>query len=185
MNRSSLANVTLAALCFGLTWSGPARAFEREWHLGAGAGVADLSARGVDLGLESGAHLAYGLSDTIDLRLDGRYMRLPLRLDGTSAHPAIAEYRNFVLVDALVAYKVDILRVVPWLAIGVGYFHAFEAPLPEQALWSSDVHLVGAFGVDYALTRQLGLGATVRSGVLLGGATDFGAQGYAEYRWGF
>jgi hypothetical protein len=153
--------------------------------LGAGVGTTDLTTLGVYPGLEAGAHLTYGLSDTFDLRLDGRWARLPLRLDPTPWHPPLAEMRNYAFVDALLAYKVDVLRAVPWLAAGVGYFHAFEAPLPEQSLWSNDVHFVGALGLDYALTRQLGLGGTARYGVLLGGSGDFGAQVYAEYRWGF
>ncbi len=185
MNRSRLANVTLAAALVGLTSSGLARAFEREWHLGAGVGVADLTTQGIDPGLEAGAHLAYGLSDTFDLRLDARYAWLPLRLDPAPSHPAMAEMRAFAWTDASLTYKVDVLRAVPWLAGGVGYFHAFQEPLPEQALWSNDVHLFAAVGLDYALTRQLGLGATARYGFLLGGSGDFGAQAYAEYRWGF
>jgi hypothetical protein len=185
MNRSSVATVALAAVLVGLTSSAPARAFEREWPRGAGAGVAALTTQGGNPGLEAGAHLAYGLSDVFDLRLDGRYAWLPLRLEATYTHPPLAEMRTFAWVDASLAYKVDVLRAVPWLAGGVGYFHAFEAPLPEQSLWSNDVHLFGAVGLDYALTREVGLGGTARYGLLLGGSADFGAQAYVEYRWGF
>ncbi len=165
--------------------SAPAKAFEREWHVGAGAGISGLTAEGVGSGLEAGAHLAYGLSDTFDVRLDGRYALLPVVLPATALHLPVEESRSFAVVDASIAYKVDLLRLVPWLAVGVGYFHAFEAPLPEQSLASHDLHLVGSFGLDYAVTRQLGLGVTARSGYLLAGAGTFGAQGYAEYRWGF
>ena len=68
------------------------------------------------------------------------------------------------------------LRGVPWLAGGVGYFHAFQAPLSSQALWSNDVHLFAAVGLDYALTRQLGLGGTARYGFLLGLGPKCGAR---------
>lgn len=175
----------VAALVVAFSWAPPARAFEREWHVGAGAGLTDLTAEGIGLGPEIGAHVSYGLSDTFDLRLDGRYAHLPLELAGAAAHPPLSEGRSFAFVDAALAYKVDILRAVPWLALGAGYFAAFEDPLPEQALRSHDLHLFGAVGLDYALTRQLGLGATARYGYLLAGSGALGAQLYAEYRFGF
>ncbi len=179
----SLLPVTVA--CAVLTCALPARAFEREWHLGAGVGLTDLTADGYGYGPEGGVHATYGLSDTFDLRLSARYAHLPLVLPATETTPAVDEGRGFGFCDLSAAYKIDILRAVPWIAGGVGYFHAFQEPLPGEPLARNDLHLVASVGLDYAVTRQLGLGATFRYGYLLAGSSDLGAQAYAEYRFGF
>ena len=88
----SLLPVTVASALF--TCALPAGAFEREWHLGAGVGLTDLTAEGYAFGPEAGAHAAYGVSDTFDLRLSARYARLPLVLPATSQSPAVDEARG-------------------------------------------------------------------------------------------
>lgn len=157
----------------------PASAFEREWHLGVGVGASDFSAKGLGWGPELGLYGAYGISDVFDVRLEGRYSLHPLHL-GT-----VDDWRGFVEVEAALAYKIDVLRWVPWLAVGAGYFQALEEPLPDQSLRSSDALVSALLGLDYAVTRQFGLGVTGRSTMLFAGSFVYGAQLRAEYRWGF
>lgn len=171
-----------AALGFVLVALGAnrAEAFEREWHLGAGVGASDFSAEGVGWGPELGVHGAYGLSDTFDLRLEGRLSQHPVNID-----PALDDRFTFLRTDVALAYKIDILRWVPWLAVGAGYFHSFEEPAPSQALRRHDALVSGMFGIDYAVSRNFGLGLVGRTAFLFAGSAEYGAQLRAEYRWGF
>lgn len=171
----------LSVLAVLLLTSGSAQAFEREWHLGAGVGISDLTASGIGWGPELGVHGAYGISDSVDVRLEGRFSRHPLRLESQG----IDEQRNFFRVEAALAYKLDILRWVPWAALGVGYLHALEKPLPQQDLARANPLLSGTLGLDYAVSRNFGLGIVARGAVLLEGTVDYGGQLRAEYRWGF
>lgn len=173
----------LGLVCASALTAASASAFEREWHLGAGVGGSDLSAAGLGWGPELGVYGAYGISDLFDVRLEGRYSRHPLELEGPFGE--IDEWRGFVQVEAALAYKIDVLRWVPWLALGAGYFHALEDPLPEQSLHRSDALFSTMLGLDYAVTRHFGLGVTGRSALFLAGSVAYGAQLRAEYRWGF
>lgn len=163
--------------------AGPVHAFEREWHLGVGVGASDLSAEALGWGPEVGAYAAYGISDSFDVRLEGRFSQHPLHIERELE--TIDDSRGFVQVEAALAYKLDILRWVPWVAVGAGYFQALEEPLEEQSLRSSDALFSGLLGLDYSVTRSFGLGLTGRTALLLAGSMVYGAQLRAEYRWGF
>lgn len=171
-----LAAVPCAALTFAPT---VAHAFEREWHLGAGVGATDFSTAGVGWGPEVGVHGAYGISDSFDVRLESRMSLLPVNVG------AVDEHRGFLRTEAALAYKIDILRWVPWISVGAGYFLALEEPLPTQDLRRHDALVSGMFGLDYAVSRSFGLGVVGRSALLFAGSWEYGAQLRAEYRWGF
>src|ERR1041384_3403225 len=83
-----------------------ARAFEREWHLGGGVGFA--AAKGLTLGPAVSAYAAYGLTDTFDARLEITGRGYEFR-DDSAPHALSAM--------AGVAYKLDVLRWVPWAAV--------------------------------------------------------------------
>ncbi len=175
VRRAATAALSVACLVVAT----PAVAFEREWHLGAGAGATDLTAAGVGWGPEVGVHGAYGISDSFDVRLESRLALLPVTLRD------VDEWRGFLRTEVALAYKLDILRWVPWASVGAGYFLALEEPLPVQELRRHDGLVSGMLGLDYAVSRGFGLGVVGRSALLFAGSWEYGAQLRAEYRWGF
>jgi hypothetical protein len=173
----------LAAGIFGVglslalsVWSGSARAFEREWHLGAGAGVS--GGEGLDLSPALGAYAAYGLSDTFDARLE---------LTARGYHLGHTENPNGLSAMVGLAYKLDVLRWVPWVGAYVGYLGFFEAPRLDLPFKQHDAALGVGVGLDYGWSRQLGLGVTLRLDQALTRmeTSSFDALLRAEYRWGW
>lgn len=162
-----------AAVCCAST---PAGAFEREWHVGAGAGIAD--GKGLTMSPALSAYAAYGLSDAFDARVEvtARGYRL-----GSDQNP------HALNAMAGLAYKLDILRWVPWVAVYAGYTAFLEAPRPTLSYKPRDFALALGVGLDYAVSRNFGLGVTVRLDQALGSQSDrtIDALLRAEYRWGW
>jgi hypothetical protein len=168
-----------------LATAGSARAFERQWHLGGGAGVSGGS--GLVLSPALGLYAAYGLSDVFDARLE-----VTLR-----AHPLGARERNEVEADerdpyalsAMVGltYKLDVLTWVPWGGVYVGYQGFEEAPRAGLPFKQHDAAIGLGVGLDYGWSRSFGLGVSFRSDSALSQTTSvsFDALLRAEYRWGW
>ena len=156
--------------------SGSAAAFEREWHLGAAAGVS--SGEGLALSPAVGAYAAYGLSDTFDARMEL-----------TARGYQIGDAENPHALSAMlgVAYKLDVLRWVPWAGAYVGYVGFLEAPRLGLPFEQHDVALGVGLGLDYGVSRQLGLGVTLHFDQALSNqeTSSFDALLRAEYRWGW
>jgi hypothetical protein len=166
-------------LGFWLALCGAARqaqAFEREWHLGAGAGVAN--GNGLELSPALGAYAAYGLSDVFDVRLE---------VTARGYHFGGEQNPNAISAMAGVAYKLDVLRWVPWAGVYAGYLAFLDAPRKDLTFNQRDVALGIGLGLDYAFSRQLGVGVTLRYDDALGRAdsSSFDALLRAEYRWGW
>jgi hypothetical protein len=163
---------SLLAAAFAVTLSAAnARAFEREWHLGGGLGGA--AANGYPFGPAVNLYGAYGLSDVFDLRLE-----LAASRHGTTPDPAVLYGAKLAL-----AYKVDVIQWIPYLAVSAGYLGVTERRAPFT-LGQPTVGLLA--GLDYALTRNFGLG--------IAGSYDYAfhpgaayVNGFlrAEYRFGF
>lgn len=126
-----------------------AQAFQGQWHLGAGAGMMSYSGDSHYLMPELTLHGAYGISDTFDVRLElGE--SVPLASGGSD--------RSLGYAEGILAYKLDIIEWIPWAGLGLGAFAASGGlqgagrdPLqPAASLW---------LGLDYAFTRQWGVGA--------------------------
>jgi len=153
-----------------------AEAFEREWHLGAGAGVSN--GNGLALSPALGAYAAYGLSDVFDARVEL-----------TARGYQLGSQRNPNALSALVgvAYKLDVLRWVPWAGVYAGYLVFLDAPPAKSAFKRNDLALGLGLGLDYAFTRKLGAGVTLHFDNALGrsNASTFDALLRAEYRWGW
>jgi hypothetical protein len=173
----------LAASVFGVglsaaVWAAPttARAFERQWHVGAALGAA--SGKGLGLSPAAGAYAAYGLSDAFDARVELSARGYDL---AKSAHP------NALSAMAGVAYKLDVLRWVPWAGAYAGYLTFLDTPPVGSAFKAHDVALGLGVGLDYAFSRSLGAGATLRFDQALSrsSATSFEALLRVEYRWGW
>jgi hypothetical protein len=171
--------VTLFAVGFALaSWAscGSASAFEREWHVGAALGAS--TGQGLELSPALGAYAAYGLSDTFDARFEvtARGYHLMSDLDPNALSASVG-----------VAYKLDVLRWVPWAGAYVGYLGFLEAPRPDLAFTQHDATIGIGLGLDYAFSRQLGAGVTLRYDDALSRAetSTFDALLRAEYRWGW
>jgi len=167
----------LAAITGVLCLANDARAFERQWHLGAGGGLILLEgAVGPALNLYS----AYGLSDMFDFRLEV--------LAASAAVEDAGQTR--VLAGSLgLTYKLDIIQWIPYFGLLVGA-HGFDGPSEAQTGVDLGLSIVG--GIDYALSRSWGLGLQGAFHPLLTALSGaHTAGGYTtwllrfEHRWGW
>lgn len=155
---------------------GSASAFEREWHLGAAAGAS--TGQGLALSPALGAYAAYGLSDTFDARVE---------VTARGYHFGSDQDPNALSAAVGVAYKLDVLRWVPWAGAYVGYLGFLQAPRADLAFEQHDMTIGIGLGLDYAFSRQFGAGLTLRYDDALRRAetSTFDALLRAEYRWGW
>jgi hypothetical protein len=185
LSRGGTAAAVLAA---GLACASPARAVEREHHLGLDLGgdvllVADKSAP--DIGGAAGAHWAYGLSDAFNLMVEGGFS-----LAGTSDKPGpkIPSTRPAWLAngDVGVGYVLDVLEWVPYAGILVGA-DALGGGTLEHTKWLPDA--VIALGMDYRFTPTLAAGVALRQHMMLTDSSTYPSftQAFAriEYTFGW
>lgn len=156
--------------------SSSARAFERQWHVGAAAGAS--TGQGLELSPALGAYAAYGLSDVFDARLEVTARGYDLMSD---TEP------NALSAMVGVAYKLDVLRWVPWAGVYVGYLGFLEPPRLDSPFKQHDVAIGLGLGLDYGISRSLGLGITLHFDDALSRAetSTLDALLRAEYRWGW
>lgn len=173
----------VAALLFGVGFSAalcglaaPARAFEREWHLGAGAGVSN--GNGLTMSPAVAAYAAYGLSDVFDARVE---------LTARGYHIGSGQNPNALSAMAGVAYKLDVLRWVPWAGVYAGYLVFLEDPRKDLSFGRRDLALGLGLGLDYGFSRNWGAGVTLRfdNALTNTSASTLDALLRAEYRWGW
>jgi hypothetical protein len=171
------------SLAGALFVSGHAHAFEREWHTGGGIGITAYPhyyAVGPALGLNAG----YGISDVFDLKLEvlGSYHAYSSAPKNESAWAAPFS------VAAGLSYKLDVLQWIPYAAVLVG-FQNVSGTVPRNASFHQNDALAAlVLGLDYAMTRNFGLGASIRTDMLLTSPTDgesVTTMLRAEYHWGF
>jgi hypothetical protein len=149
----------------------PAHAFERQWHVGGGLGLATESG-GYDIGPVLGVHGAYGISDVFDVRLELQASRNDL-----AGFPVW-----FYAMRAGLAYKLDVLQWIPYAGpTAGGFFMTFANGTLLKPC-------VGALaGLDYAVSEHVGVGVfaagdyVLANPNLLVGTLLF----RAEYRFGF
>jgi len=177
--------LVLGLLCGAAACLAPrqAQAFEREWHLGGGVGVTAYPhyySSGPSFGLNAG----YCVSDVFDLKLD-----LLGSLHNYQASANSAEEHGAAYSAAFgPSYKLDILQWIPYGAVLVGYKH-LAGPIPAGAPFRRDDGLLAVvLGLDYAATRNFGLGLSLRYDFLLSTMDEgqaFTSMLRAEYHWGF
>jgi hypothetical protein len=173
-----LSALTASAL-LALTTS--AGAFERQWHIGGGAGIAMFADPDTSAGSALGVHGAYGISDVFDLKLDLL----------TSSHTIESDRMRLFAGTAGIAYKMDVVRWVPYFGIQFGYYRLGGDQRPgENAIHEPGMSI--DLGLDYAVKRHFGLGLQLRyHGFLsdpmssLGDAPLFTGLLRAEYRFGW
>ena len=180
MTGSSRVVLVGVALATSLV-SSRAGAFERQWHVGGGLGAGFFADSNTSAGPALGLHAAYGLSDMFDVEIEGL----------GALHWRGGEPLDLLGVSAGIAYKVDVLSWIPYVGVGLGYYHLRGASLPG-ALRGDELGLSVDLGLDYALMRSFALGAELRYlGFLsdpmssLGDAPYFCGLLRAEYRWGY
>ncbi|MCC6216548.1 MAG: hypothetical protein IT376_16920 [Polyangiaceae bacterium] len=177
----ALAGLLAAAL--SIAASRRAMAFEDQLHLGAGAGTAGFVAAGQQAGTAAAAYLAYGWTDAFDLRFETLFVDPP---DPSGERGARTLHR--ILLGGL-TYKVDVLEWIPYIGVLVGHY-SFGAARPPD-VGASGVGVALPAGLDWAPTRELGLGVQLGYHGSLAALPSFGAAPYfsaalrAEYRWGW
>jgi hypothetical protein len=177
--------LVLGLLCFTAACLTPrhARAFEREWHVGGGVGLTAYPSY-YGAGPSLGLHGAYGISDVFDLKLELLGSTHSYRASEDSPSERGAAYSAV----AGLSYKLDILQWIPYGAAMVGFQH-IAGPLPiSQPFRRDDAIVAFVLGLDYAATRNFGLGVSLRTNLLLSTIDEghaFTSMLRAEYHWGF
>ena len=162
-------------------WTPLASAFERQWHVGGGFGFAAFADGNTSSGPAIGVHGAYGLSDVFDLKVD---------LLG-SRHTIENDRLNLLSSTAGIAYKMDVIRWVPYFGMQVGYYR-LDGDRQPGSLPTNELGMSVDLGLDYAVKRSFALGLQLRyHGFLadplssLGDAPLFTGLVRVEYRWGW
>jgi hypothetical protein len=153
---------------------GSAAAFERQWRLGGGAGIAALDDAGIGAAVD--AHAAYGLSDLFDVNVE---------LLG-SRHFEDPE-RNVLSASAGMSYKIDVFQWVPYLVLLGGLYHYGGEGGPNGERGFEPGASIG-IGLDYLFSRKLAMGAQFRQHTSFSDGLSFpylSATLRAEYRWGW
>lgn len=122
-----------------------ALAFENQWHLGAGLGIAAYD-RVKSVAPAIGIHGAYGLSDSFDARLEL-----------TNSWHASAPLSSALLG---VTYKLDVISVIPWGGLAFGGYYLGDA-LSGSGREKIEPGMAGLVGVDYAWSRQWGMSLAI------------------------
>jgi hypothetical protein len=185
MALMKLACVVSLAVCAFACFARPAQAFEREWHVGGGIGVAGLP-RHYNAGPALGLHAAYGISDMFDVKLE-----LLGSLHGLAEEvpPGVESKAGLYSAAAGLAYKLDIIQWVPYAGVLVGYYRVQGAVPSDVVVPRDDLGVSLALGIDYAASRNFGLGAQLRPHLYFlrnGAELQYGTFLLrAEYRWGW
>ncbi len=171
-NAPLLALAAVVALSFAAS---PARAFEREWHLGGSIGYAPLFNPSLH-GFGGGIHLARGMTDSFNLvgELDVTY------------HPA----GKLVIPSAAVGgtFNFDVLQVVPYVGALVGVADEAVVSGCTASCNAVKLNLEVPFGADYQVSRAFSIGLAGRLQVFLANgpaSVTVGPFFRAEYTWGY
>jgi hypothetical protein len=165
-----------------------ANAFERQWHLGVGAGGASPG-KNYAFGPAVGVHAAYGLSDVFDARLEVLLSQHPSRTEGFAPD-------RFYGAKLGIAYKLDVIQWIPYFGVSAGFL-GVDAPALSARRAAGVVDPEGEFrpaqatlgllgGLDYAIGRNLGVGIIGTIDYALGPpATMTAGLLHVEYRFGW
>ena len=177
MTRFAAALAVAAVVVLG---TARAQAFERQWHLGGGLGIATLKGSSSGVNPAAGIYAAYGLSDMFDARLE---------LLGSS-HNLGGRRTEVYSASAGIAYKIDIIQWVPYVDLMLGYYGFAGGPSPLGHSGEPGASL--GLGLDYSLSRSFAMGAQLRYHAFLRDpptsltqAPYFSALLRAEYTWGW
>jgi hypothetical protein len=193
------ASAVLVALALALTgvllWTTPAHAFEKQWHVGGGVGAASPSEHAI--GPAFNLYGAYGLSDVFDVRLEA-FASTHAGFVPDPANPEDAGLRRtwpaiFYGGKLALAYKVDVIEWIPYLGVTGGFLGVAPRSDTEgeeakaRPFAPAQLTAGGVFGLDYAVTREFGLGLAVFGDYAFGGGNGLYGAAFlrAEYRFGW
>jgi opacity protein-like surface antigen len=171
----------LSALAAAALLTPRASAFEKQWHLGGGAGVNAFADGESVAGPALAVYGAYGLSDLFDFGiqvLGSRHVR---------------DHQSFDLlgISTGISYKLDVMSWIPYAGLELGYYR-FLGDTRPRALSENEAGFSLDLGLDYLLSQSVGLGLEFRyHGFLhdfptsLAEAPLFTGLIRAEYHWGF
>jgi hypothetical protein len=181
---TSLALMAATVLC-----SSQAHAFEKQWHLGGGPGLAWLHRQDTSsFGPVAEFALSYGLTDQFNALAEITFS--PHSFEFT---PEAKTNFTAFQTNLGVAYTLDVIQWVPYAGVlagvsrlgqGTGFGEAFSGKQGTEI----NLDLVGALGLDYQYSRSLGFGIAGRFHWL---ATASEATQYttvtlrAYYTWGY
>jgi hypothetical protein len=159
-----------------LTLGQPAHAFEREWHVGGGVGGALVPT--YQDGLAANVYAAYGITDAFDARAEVwasfHEIMLPEGIIKQAAYSA---------AKLALTYKLDVIQWIPWLGVSAGVLTSGPGRSP---FGSAQLGLGAIAGLDYAWTRNFGLGVCFSADYGLTDTQVYGA-GFlrGEYHFGW
>lgn len=177
----------LAASAF-LAQSGSARAVERQHHAGVSGGVAALSIADkstLSVGVGSGVHYTYGLTDQFNFMAEGFHSVVAT---DEFLGPDIPLTRPHTVTQGGlgVAYVLDVLRWVPYFgAMGqVMVLGGGTLPSPRTVVGATL-----AVGLDYQISRHFAAGVFLREHLPLSALSTYPTMTTAglrlEYLWGW
>ena len=154
-----------------------AAAGEDEWQLSARLGVATLDVDGRSpLGTLAGAEVEYGITDAWALRLSVGSGFHPVDAVAKTHLPGGTARTNMALAG--VTYTVDVLRLVPYLEVGIGVINFGGAVLTPGTTLDAELGI----GADYLVTRHWALGGLLSyqftPAQLFGSPMDFGGTSF-------
>jgi len=187
----SRGGTALAAAAVVVGLASPARAVERENHLGVDLGgsaliVSDKSAP--DIGPSFGAHWAYGLNDAFNLMVEAAWS---LASATDRPGPKIPSTRPAWVANAQVGvgYVFDVLQWVPYAGLLIGGDALSGGTLDHATILP---RVIIALGLDYRLEPNLTVGIALRQHVMPADVFESSTypsftQAYlrGEYTWGW
>jgi hypothetical protein len=165
-----------------------ASAVEHQHHLGLDSGLSmlkidDKATLSVGAGL--GVHYAYGLTDQLNLMIEGSSSIVALNEDKGPGIPTTRPARIDVL-GAGIGYVLDITRLVPYGGVlAAGYVLSGGSTDKPIVLGGAQL----ALGCDYMLTRNFAFGLAYRQHMLLTQMSTYPSYSTiflrVEYVWGW
>jgi hypothetical protein len=154
--------VAVAVVLASAAVASPARAVEREQHLGVdlGGGLLVIGNKSTsDLGASGMVHYAYGLSDAFNLMVEGGYSLVALGQTADSPKTPQTYPESVANADVGIGYVFDVLTWVPYAGILVGGYSLSGGTIPETKLLPG---VEAALGLDYRVGPSVSIGVAAR-----------------------
>ncbi len=179
-----------AIVATSLSGSRAALAFEKQHHFGGGIapGLLSVDDDGLSPGLGLHTHYAYGLNDTFNFLVEGGATFFPIKQAAvTDPKAPLPTPRPSLLgnLAAGVVYNLDVVKFVPYGGILLGGYTLSGGGLDGVTI-AGGAQL--ALGIDWHLSRKVGVGFGFRQHFLLTKMADYPSFSQVilrvEYKWG-
>jgi outer membrane protein with beta-barrel domain len=184
-----LSAVSLVVFASVLVASGPARAVERQHHLGLAPQLGFLKVDDkstMSVGGGGALHYAYGLTDQFNLMAEAGSAVVALKQEQDFPDSPLTRPATVSNAAVGVGYVIDILTWVPYFGALAGPYMLTGGTLPETLFVAG---AAVAAGLDYQLSRHFAVGVGVRQHFLLTKLSTYPSYTTAllrfEYMWGF